>query len=163
MVPAKGTATMNNCFEQFTETGGELKFPFSRQLVVDFYDGTFTSLVECAGCGRTYACFIIDSDKTLKTRIFTLRPIEPSALDRVTELFTRAAGAKPTEGYWCPHVPAEAGETIHREASEVLNSGGTPEWLIAANPYIDTIFAVKRVPNELVADVNASFFGITRS
>ena len=124
--------------------------------MVDFYDGTFTSLVECAGCGRTYACFIIDSDKKLKTRIFTLRPIEPSALDRVTELFTRAGGAKPTEAYWCPHVPAEAGETIHREASEVLNSGGTPEWLIAANPYIDTIFAVKRVPNELVADVNAS-------
>jgi hypothetical protein len=45
--------------------------------------------------------------------------------------------------------------------------------MIAADPYIDTIFGVKRVPNELVADVNASikrngasdwmsFFGIPR-
>jgi hypothetical protein len=53
---------MNICFEQFSEGGGELKAPFSRRLVVDFYHGTFTALAECAICGHTYSCFIIDSN-----------------------------------------------------------------------------------------------------
>jgi len=164
---------MSECFEQQFEGAREIKSPFSRQLVVDFYDGTFTALVECGVCGRTYSCFIIDSDKKLKTRIFTLRPVEANALNKLTRLDIKA-GAKPTGTYWVPQkAPAEIGETLYQQASEILNSAGTPEWVIAANPYIDTIFAVKRVPDELVADVNASikrngafdwmsFFGIPR-
>ena len=164
---------MNICFEQLSEAGGELKAPFSRQLVVDFYDGTFTALVECAVCRRTYSWFIIDSNGKLTVRIFALRPIEPDALDRVTQLDIKA-GLNPTGTYWVPQkVPTEIAGTLYRQASEILNSAGTPEWMIAANPYIDTIFGVKRVPNELVADVNASierngafdwmsFFGIPR-
>jgi hypothetical protein len=164
---------MSECFERQFEAGREMKSPFSRQLVVDFYDGTFTALVECAVCGRAYSCFIVDSDRKFRTRIFTLCPIEQDALKRLMELDIKA-GIQPTGTYWAaPQVPAEIAQSLYRRASEILNSAGTPEWVIAANPYIDTIFAVKRVPNELVADVNASikrngafdwmtFFGIPR-
>ncbi len=163
---------MSECFEQQFEVVRETKAPFSRQLVVDFYDGTLTALVECGVCGRTYSCFMIDSDRKLAKRIFTLRPIAPDALTKLIALDERA-GAKPTWPYWVPQVPIEIGRTLFPEATEMLNSAGAPEWLIAAKPYIDTIFAVKRVPDELVADVNASiklngafdwmsFFGIPR-
>ena len=147
---------MSECFEQQFEIARDVKSPFSRQLAVDFYDGTFTALVECGVCGRTYSCFIIDSDRKLRTRIFTLCPVEPDALNKLMELDIKA-GMKPTGTYWAAaQVPAEIAETLYRRASEILNSASTPEWVIAADPYIDTIFAVKRAPNELVADVNAS-------
>lgn len=164
---------MSECFERKVEAAAEIKNPFNRQLVVDFYDGTFTALVQCGNCGRTYSCFIIDSDRKLKTRIFTLRPAEPDALNKLIQLDMKA-GLKPTDTYWVPReVPAQIREALYQQASELLNSAGTPEWLIAANPYIDTIFAIKRVPKELVPDVNASikrngafdwmsFFGIPR-
>jgi hypothetical protein len=164
---------MSGCFErEFEISGGEVKSPFSRQLVVDFYDGTVTALVECGECGRTYSCFMIDSDKKLAKRIFALRPIARDALAQLIALETKA-GAKPTSPYWVPHLPVEIGKTFFPAATEILNSASSAEWVVAANPYLDTIFAAKRVPNELASEVVASmerkgafgwlnFFGLPR-
>jgi len=163
---------MNKCFEQEFETAGDAKSPFSRQLVVDFYDGTLTALVQCGVCGRTYACFMIDSDERLAKRIFALRPIDPDAFTKLTALDVKA-GALPNWPYWVPHIPEEVGRTLFPEATEILNSAGPAEWVIAGTPYLDTINAVKRVPNELASEVAASmvhkgtfdwlkFFGISR-
>jgi hypothetical protein len=146
---------MSQCFEREFETAGDIKAPFSRQLVVDFYDGTLTALVECGVCRSTYSCFMIDSDKKLAKRIFALRPIDPDALTKLTALGVKA-GATPTWPYWVPHVPEEVGRTLFPESTEILNSAGPAEWVIAATPYLDTIFAAKRVPNELASEVVAS-------
>src|SRR5260221_97031 len=124
---------MSECFEHQFESARDIKSPFSRQLVVDFYDGTVTALVECAACGRTYSCFMIDSDRKLANRIFALRPIDPNALAKLIALDTKV-GLKPTWPYWVPHVPVEIGRTLFPQSKEILNSAGAPEWLIAANP-----------------------------
>lgn len=154
MVPSKD-ASMSECFEQEFETKREIKSPFSRQLVVDFYDGTVAALVQCGMCGRTYSCFMVDSNKKLTKRIFTLRPVDADALAQLLAL-DAAVGKEPTWPYWVPQIPAEIGHTLFPKSMEILNSAAAPEWLIAANPYIDTIFAVKRVSKELIGDVNAS-------
>src|SRR2546423_14073513 len=102
---------MSECFEQRVEKAGEVKSPFARQLVVDFYDGTMAALAQCGVCGRTYSCFMIDSDKKRMKRIFALYPIDPDALRKLIELSTNV-GAKPNWPYWAAHVPVEVGETL---------------------------------------------------
>jgi hypothetical protein len=146
---------MSKCFEREFQAAGDIKAPFSRQLVVDFYDGTLTALVECGGCGRTYSCFMIDSDEKLAKRVFALRRIDLDALTSLIALYVKA-GATPTWPYWVPQIPEDVGRTLFPESTEILNSAGSAEWVIAANPYLDTIFAAKRVPSELASEAVAS-------
>lgn len=146
---------MSECFEQRVEKAGNVKSPFSRQLVVDFYDGTMAALVQCGVCGRTYSCFMIDSDKKRMKRIFALYPIDPEALRRLTEL-SADIGARPNWPYWVAHVPVEVGEALFPKSMEILKSANVPEWIIAADSYIETIFAVKRVPTALFPKVAES-------
>jgi hypothetical protein len=50
-----------SCCQQLL-TGSDRRFPFSRMVVLDYYDGEISGLVECSGCSAVYRFEMLDWD-----------------------------------------------------------------------------------------------------
>ncbi len=116
---------------------------FRRALVLNWYDGPTSGVVECRGCLAEYHFELIDWDLHWEdaddTRVFSLSPLPPGSLNA---LLTISPKDRPLQGengmFFLPgwRLPIEtlqskAYQRVYQRIDEILAQGGNPEWVVA--------------------------------
>jgi hypothetical protein len=128
-------------------------------LVLDFYDGPTSGILECAGSGACYRFEMLDWDEEQRVRIFRLARLPAGALEECVTVF---APEKPSWPVWFPWARGEASDMdrakADRKVEEVLSRVEPPSLLVAWTGYGDYVLAARRLPPSAFADAPGWFF-----
>src|SRR3954447_1080191 len=70
------------CCGQAPANGQPPPHPFARRVVLGFYDGPTSGLLQCAGCGAEYYFDMLDWDGDHRVRVFRLARLPAGSLNR---------------------------------------------------------------------------------
>ena len=120
--------------------------PFTRALVLGYYDGPTEGLTECSRCGKVYKFDLLAWDPAGQDlRVFALAPLPSTALRRLIE--ANARYEKPRWPLWVPlwQFPSdEDREAMKRLTEQVLREAGPAEWVIATYDLLGQIASSKK-------------------
>ena len=107
--------------------------PFSKLVMLGYYDGPTDGLIECATCATTYAFRKIDWDDGQNLRVFALAPIPGHDLKELQELGpTQETPKWPT---WAPNAGSKAANV----AGEMCQGASPEEFIVAADDLLKTL------------------------
>lgn len=127
--------------------------PFSRMLVLDFYDGPTSGILECAGSAACYRFDMLDWDDEQRVRIFRLARMPAGTLDECAEAFAPEQPSWPVWFPWARGGPSDAERAkADRKVQEVLSRAEPPSLLVAWTGSGEHVVAARRLPPSALAD-----------
>ena len=123
-----------------------LRSVFAKIVSRDWYDGTTAGVAQCARCQTCFKYDIIDWDSDQERRIFALSPIEVREFESIVQLLSESDS--PTWPFWSPkwwQLTSPEKERITEEMDRCLARAKSPEFLLASDWKLETIFAAKRL------------------
>lgn len=129
--------------------------PFSRMVVLGFYDGPTSGLIQCQKCSAEFYFDMLNWDDDHEVRVFRLTPLPRGSLERVVRAWAEAG--PPRWPVWVPQrnrlSSEEARHKVDQTLHEVLAQAGQPEHVLSWTGYADTILTIERVPSEELTDI----------
>jgi len=138
-------------------TSRGVKSPFSKQIILLFFDGTVNSVLQCGSCQKSFLSQIIDWDNAFDRRVFALYPLPRGVFEKVCRLFAYH-DQRPNWPNWQPKGPSdELNEQAMDEVLElVLPATQTPGLIILADRNLGRIFACRLPEAEVVEELRQS-------
>jgi hypothetical protein len=128
--------------------------PFSRMIVLGFYDGPTSGLVQCGSCSASYYFDMLDWDEDHEVRIFRLAALRERSFQNCVQIYE--AFEEPRWPIWWPFSKTSPPEAMRpefeRQLANVLVEAKPPEWLVAWQGYGEEILAAKKVSSRLIAN-----------
>lgn len=116
---------------------GAMTSPFTKIIVLGYYDGATSGLVRCGNCQKAYRFELVAWDRNQENRIYFLADIEPHVFDSIVK--TLQSIEKPTWPYWMPRwqFKSSSEEKDTRDVLERdLQKASAPS-LVIATDHID--------------------------
>jgi hypothetical protein len=132
--------------------------PFAKVLALGYYDGPTEGLLLCRSGLHGFRFEMLDADTAMDVRIFSLAPIDPNAITRLSD-----ALAKYQELRWPVWVPRwkfpteEDRSTLEDLVDQILAEAGSPEWVIATTDISGEPTAFRRITPEEIERVDNWF------
>jgi len=133
--------------------------PFERMVVLEFYDGPTSGLLQCAACGAEYHFDMLDWDGDHEVRVFRLAALPAGSLDRFV-----SALAKVEEPHWPVWLvfgrkrPSEKErDLVDGQLQAVLRQAAPAELVVAWSGYGDRLLAAQKVPASELSGVPTWF------
>lgn len=120
----------------------ETASPFSKIIVLDYYDGPISGVAQCARCDAAYVFQMLDWDEDQDIRTYSLSPLPSESFARLVQALT--ALGEPKWPVWVPiwTFPTESiRQTVEREVGTTLQAKGPPTSMISSSDNL-TSFAV---------------------
>src|SRR5687768_7982726 len=135
------------------------EWPFHRTLVLGWYDGPTSGVVQCGACGAEYTFVMLDwdlhCDDAEDPRIFSLSPLPPGSLEALLRVDPKNPFREGKHGMlfykWrnaAETLPNEAFQQIQQQFGQILAQADTPERLVAWIRPGDPMLAAREL-NEL--------------
>jgi hypothetical protein len=122
--------------------------PFSKMVVLEFYDGPTSGILQCRECAAIYKFDMLDWAQDHDVRIFRLAVLPADSLTQCVK-----ALAQPEPPRWPIWVPSrgnlrseEARQMADREVQRILDKAQPAELVLAWAGYGETILAARKVP-----------------
>ena len=122
--------------------------PFSRGIILDWYDGPVTGALQCGAAPEVYAFHMVAWDDRQRSRIYALRRLPADAFARL--LRALASAGEPRWPWWAPmRFPSEADrEQAWAGADEILEKAGNVEYIILSDDIFSSVERVRTVGDE---------------
>jgi hypothetical protein len=133
---------------------------FRRVLSLGWYDGTTSGLAQCSQCSAAFKYDLIDWDSDQDRRMFAFSPIGVQEFEHVVTLLSR--NEKPSWPFWFPKWQFTSIEKarVKSEIDERLARADPPEYLVASDRRLETVFAIKRLSGPARNRLPAVFDGL---
>jgi hypothetical protein len=129
--------------------------PFAKRVVLGFYDGPTSGILQCKECAAVYQFDMLDWDQDHDVRIFRLAALPADSLAQGVK-----ALAQPEPPRWPVWVPSrwnlpseEARQMADREVERLLAQAKPPELVLAWTGYGETVLAARKVQAADLASV----------
>jgi len=129
--------------------------PFSKLLVLGFYDGPTSGILQCGTCSAVYKFDMLDWDDIHEVRVFRLASLPVDSLDQCVK-----ALAQPKPPRWPVWVPSrwdlssdEARELADRDVQRILATEKPAELVVAWAGYAEKILGARKMPAADLANV----------
>ena len=134
-----------------------IKSPFSKQIILYFYDGTLSSVLQCASCQRSFLSQIIDWDSNFDRRVFALHPLPAGVFEQVCCLFTHG-DQQPKWPDWLPSSSSDEGNerAMDEALATLLSTAAPPCVLVLTDRYIRRILAWRVPEAEVIEEIRQS-------
>jgi hypothetical protein len=134
--------------------------PFERVLSLGWYDGTTSGLALCAQYPAVFKYDILDWDSDQEHRIFALSPIDREKFDQLVDLFS--SKEEPKWPFWHPRWQISPTEKalLKAQVDQRLAQAKSPEYVIASDRRLETVFAAKRLSGSAMDRLPLAFDGL---
>ncbi|MBF6611713.1 MAG: hypothetical protein IVW55_01125 [Chloroflexi bacterium] len=124
------------------------KAPFSRILVLEYYDGLVSGLAECKQCLRVYRFDMVAWEGNAGIRVFTLGSVPTSFLQRAVEEYSRYEA--PRWPLWVPFfkapLPDRVMANVEQEIDRLLTTSvNHPVMVVASATSLESILKAKKI------------------
>jgi len=123
------------------------KSPFSKLVILGYYDGATSGVLQCEMCQTAYRFEMLDWDEKQKVRIYSLAPLPQNSFNDLVEVL-KQCGKQP---YWPNWVliwdfASEEVESIaDRKVWQILDGANFVEFIVASECLHEKILVTKRV------------------
>lgn len=134
----------NGCAEPFGLVEGDS--PFSRMLVLGYYDGPTSGVVESAVSRRVYRFDMLDWDDEHRVRVFRLAELPATAMD---ECVRALAPQEPRCPVWVPGPAASSsqqGSDVRDPIEPILAQAAPASLLVAWIGFGEDVLAARKAP-----------------
>jgi hypothetical protein len=133
---------------------------FGKVMSLGWYDGTTSGLAQCSECSAAFKYDIVDWDSDQDRRIFAFSSIGLPEFDHIVSLLS--GSDSPSWPFWCPRWEFTSAERdrIKKEIDERLAQAKSPEYIVASDRRLETIFASKRLRGPARDRLPAIFDGL---
>lgn len=142
--------------------------PFSKMIVLEWFDGPVSGIVRCNQCQSTYKFDMLtwdingqydyaEWDAGKEIRIFTLAPLDRGVFEQLVDVLSQTRGAPTWPLWFCYFNRAfsseEAQKRLTEQLNQVLNSVRPPSFVIASHDLLQEILRVKEVSASDLAEL----------